>query len=124
MFDMTNGNEENVLCACSVYEKKFYFNQRFEKLPEAVKEELQIMCVMFTEEIGGELVLMFDEDGTLLILSRSDEDDILYDEIGSGLKVKQLQRGKSELFEQLELFYQSFFLTEGRNKDVAGVRCR
>lgn len=115
MLDMVNGNDENVLCACSVYEKKYYFNQRFEKIPESVKEELQIMCVMFTEEIGGELLIMFDEDGSLLIMSRSDEDDILYDEIGSGLKVKQLQREKSQLFEQLEMFYQSFFLTEGRN---------
>ena len=48
-----------VLCACSAYEEKFYFNSRFSNIPKAVREELQIMCVMYTEEVGGELTLEF-----------------------------------------------------------------
>ena len=38
-------------------------------------------------------------------MTDKEEDDILYDEIGSVLKVKQLQREKRELFESLETFY-------------------
>ena len=38
------------------------------------------------------------------------EDDILYDEIGSGLKIRQIQRERSELFESLEMYYRAFFL--------------
>ena len=34
------------------------------------------------------------------------EDDFLYDEIGSGLKVNQLRNEKRELFEQLEEYYE------------------
>ena len=58
--------EENVLCAASTYEEKFYFNQRFQGLPESIKEELQIMCVLYTADIGGILTLIFDEEGNLI----------------------------------------------------------
>ena len=44
---------EEVLCASSAYEQKYYFNEKFDKLPESIKEELQIMAVMFTEDVGG-----------------------------------------------------------------------
>lgn len=50
--------EENVLCAASTYEQKFYFNQRFQGLPESIKEELQIMSVLFTTEVGGIFTLI------------------------------------------------------------------
>ena len=59
-------NENVVLCASSAYENKFYLNEAFDKLPEDIKNELKIMCVLFTEEVGGILTLEFDENGTLL----------------------------------------------------------
>lgn len=99
-----------VLCASSSYDQKYYLNEVFSKLPEVVKEELQIMCVLFTEDVGGILTLRFDEDGTLLFEVSSDEGDLLFDDIGSVLKVKELQRSKNELLESLEMFYQVFVL--------------
>ena len=104
--------ENVVLCASSAYEQKFYLNEDFNSLPDGIKEELKIMCVLFTEEIGGVLTLEFDEDGTLLLNVTSDEGDLLFDEIGSVLKVKEIQRNKEELLESLELFYKVFFLGE------------
>jgi hypothetical protein len=41
-----------------------------------------------------------------------DEGDLLYDDIGSVLKVKQIRREKADLFESLEMFYRVFFLGE------------
>ena len=38
-------NENVVLCASNSYEKKYYFNPDFDKLPEDIKNELKIMCV-------------------------------------------------------------------------------
>ena len=32
-----------VLCGASAYEQKYYFNQDFSSLPDAVKQELQII---------------------------------------------------------------------------------
>lgn len=111
MFD-----EKIVLCGSNAYEKKYYLNEQFSNLPEQIKQELQIMCVLFTEEIGGILLLEFQEDGTLQFTTQAKEDDILYDDIGSGLKVHQMQVNKRDLLESLELYYRVFVL--GEDTDV------
>ena len=98
-----------VLCGANAYEQKYYLNPDFEGLPTQIREELQIMCVLFTEEIGGVLIVEFDdEDGTLLLKTTSQENDFMYDEIGGELKIKQLLRDKQELFQSLELYYKIF----------------
>ena len=101
-----------VLCASSAYEKKFWLNEDFQMLPEQIKQELKIMCVLYTEDIGGILSLEFEEDGSLIFKVDSKETDYYYDEIGSVLKIKQFQREKAELLEALELYYRVFFLGE------------
>lgn len=107
MFD-----ENRVLCASSAYEKKYYLNKDFEKLPESIKEELKIMCVLFTEDVGGVLTLEYEEDGSLFFRTEADEGDLLYDEAGCGLKIKQMQNEKRDLLEALELYYKVFVLGE------------
>ena len=104
--------EEIVLCVSNAYEKKFYFNPDFDALPQSVKDELKILCVIFTEDVGGVLELVFDEEGELQFRVDADEGDLLYDEIGSVLKVKQLQSEKQDLFESLQMFYKVVFLGE------------
>jgi hypothetical protein len=101
-----------VLCASSAYEKKFYLNEDFNGLPDSIKDELKIMCVLFTEDVGGILELIFEEDGTLVFETTQDENDLLYDEIGSALKIKELQQTKEELLGALEMYYKVFFLGE------------
>lgn len=107
MFD-----EEVVLCASSAYEKKYYLNEEFSRLPEDIKNELKIMCVLFTEEVGGILELVFDEEGNLLFRTDADENDLLYDDIACGMLIKKMQYEKRELLESLEMFYRVFFLGE------------
>lgn len=104
--------EEVVLCAASAYEQKFYLNPQFESLPEAVRQELQIMCVLYTEDVGGILLVVYDEEGNLELKVEHEENDFAFDEIGSVLKIKQLQQTKKELFESLETFYRVFYLGE------------
>ena len=102
--------EEVVLCGASAYNKKFYLNEDFKGLPEQIKNELKIMCVLFTEEVGGILDMEFDEEGNLLFKSSADEGDLLYDEIACGMLVKKYQYEKRELLESLEMFFKVFFL--------------
>lgn len=97
--------EDVVLCGASAYTRKYYLNEDFDGLPQSIKEELKILCVLFTEDVGGTLTLVFDEEGNLTLRTDSDEMDLLYDDIGSVLKIKELQRTKEELLEALELYY-------------------
>ena len=93
-----------VLCGASAYEQKYYFNKDFNSLPDHVKKELQIMCVLYTEEIGGIFTLQFKTEAA--------EADGFYDDIGGALKIKQLRQEKQELLESLEMYYRVFFLGE------------
>lgn len=102
--------DDIVLCSASKYTQKYYLNEDFNNLPDAIKQELQIMCVLFTEDVGGIILLAFDENGNLQITTQAYEEDILYDEIGSALKIKEIRKTKRELFAQLEQYYQAFFL--------------
>ena len=101
-----------VLCGANSYEQKYYFNETFKALPEHIKKELQILCVLFTEDVGGILTLEFEPDGNLEFKVTAPEEDYLFDEIGSVLKIKQYQEEKRELLESLELYYRAFFLGE------------
>ena len=105
-------NDEIVLCAASAYEEKFYLNPEFSQLPESIQQELQIMCVLYTADVGGILMLVFDDAGNLELKVEHNEDDFAFDEIGSVLKIKELQQTKRELFESLELFFRVFYLGE------------
>lgn len=97
--------EKIVLCGANAYEKKYYFNQQFDKIPQSIKDELHIICVLFTEEVGGIFTIAFDEDGEIVMETNAEEDDIYYDEISSGLLIGEIRRNRQELFEELTLFY-------------------
>ena len=114
---MDMSNQEITLCASNAYNKKFYLNEQFKGLPEAIKEELQIMCVLYTEDVGGVLELVFDEDGNLEFRTTYEEGDFFYDEIGSVLKIKQYQNVKRELLESLETYYGIVFLGKGLEEE-------
>lgn len=104
--------ENIVLCGASSYEQKYYFNQDFSTLPQSIQDELQVLCVLYTEDVGGVLILEFDEEGRLQFRVESLEADARFDEIGSVLKIKQIRQEKEELLQSLETYYQVFFLNE------------
>lgn len=101
-----------VLCGANAYEQKYYFNEQFSGIPESIKEELHIICVLFTEEVGGIFTIVFEEDGTLSLETNADENDFYYDEISSGLLVGEIRRKRQELLESLSLYYRVFILKE------------
>ena len=94
-----------VLCGANSYEEKYYLNPDFEQLPDDVKNELKIMCVLYVH------------DGELCFEVSTEEFDPMFDEIGSQLKIKQLQREKQDLLQALQLYYKVFFLGEEINSE-------
>ena len=110
-------SKEVTLCVSNAYQKKFYLNENFNELPQSIREELKIMCVLYTEDIGGILELVFDEEGNLQFKTSCEEGDFYYDEIGSVLKIKQYQKERRELMESIELFYHVVILGEGLDEE-------
>lgn len=109
---MENQEERIVLCGASAYEQKYYFNKLFKKIPKSIQDELHIMCVLFTEEVGGVITFVFETDGSLSIETEALEDDFLYDEISSGLLVGKIRNTRQELLESLTLYYRVFIKQE------------
>lgn len=105
-----------VLCGANAYEMKYYFNERFQAIPDSIRDELHIICVLFAEEAGGILTIAFEEDGNVVLETNAKDDDIYYDEVSSGLMVSEIRRNRQELFEALRLYYKVFILKE----DVSG----
>ena len=70
-------------------------------------QELQTMIGARTEV--SELVYVSAEETWQQF---AEENDFLYDEIGSELKIRQIQREKAELLQSLESYYKVFFLGE------------
>ncbi|MBR1470510.1 MAG: hypothetical protein IJ600_02565 [Lachnospiraceae bacterium] len=110
---MSEAEERRVLCGASVYEQKYFFNEKeYGNLPESIKEELHILCVLFTEEVGGVFTLMFEEDGSITMQTEAADEDYLYDEVSAGLMVGEVRRQRREMFEALSLYYRVFILHE------------
>ena len=74
-----------LLCGANSYEQKYYFNPDFNKLPQSVQDELHILCVLYTEEVGGIFTILFEPDGGVTLETTAAEEDFLYDEVSSGL---------------------------------------
>lgn len=104
--------EKLVLCGANSYEEKYYLNPDFEQLPDSIKNELKIMCVLYVHDVGGVLTLVYEDDGELCFEVSAREGDPMFDDIGSQLKIKELQKEKQELLRALQLYYKVFFLGE------------
>ena len=103
-----------VLCGANSYEEKYYLNPDFDRLPDHVKDELKIMCVLYVNDVGGILdipSMAITIGGTLGVMMISFPAGA-FKKIGSHLKIKQIQREKQDLLEALQLYYRVFFLGE------------
>ena len=101
-----------VLCGANAYEQKLYFNPLFQKIPESIREELRIICVLFTQEAGGVFTIEFEEDGEIFLRTECDEEDITWDSVSAGLLSGEIRRKREELFQAISLYYRAIILHE------------
>ena len=109
---METNNNRIVLCGANAYDKKYYYNEQFKGIPVSIQEELHVMCVLFTEEVGGVFTIVFEEDGSVSFDTESYEEDILYDEVSSGLLIHDMKIKRKELLEALSMYYRVFILQD------------
>lgn len=102
-----------VLCGANAYEQKYYYNEKqFGNLPEEIKDELHVICVLFTEEVGGLITFEYEEDGSVYIDTEAAENDFGYDEIHAGLLLKQITSTRKDMLQFLSLYYRAIILGE------------
>ena len=110
--------ERIVLCGANSYEQKYYFNKDFALIPEDIQNEIHVICVLFTEDVGGIFTMVFDEDGKLQLETTVADGDYLYDEIDSQLMIRKITKSKQDLFKSLEMFYRVFILGESIDEAI------
>lgn len=108
-----------VLCGASAYTQKYFFNRAFAGIPESIQEELHIICVEFTEEVGGVFTIVFTPEGNVEMETQKEEDDLLYDDVSCGLLVKEIRRKRQELFESLSTYFKVKFLHMDPNELIS-----
>ena len=109
MAENNNKQENIILCGANSYQQKYYFNEKFKLLPEKHRANLDhVRPLRSLEDVAHPLPRI--HPGNLEFRVEAEDQDYLFDEIGSGLKIRQYQREKKELLESLELFYRVVFL--------------
>lgn len=101
-----------VLCGANAYDQKYWFNPVFQKVPESIREELRIICVLFTQEAGGIFTIEFEDDGEIFLRTECDEEDITWDSVSAGLLSGEIRRRRADLFSALTLYYRAAILHE------------
>lgn len=99
-----------ILCGANAYDQKYYFNPKFEKIPANIREELNIICVLFTKEIGGVFTVGFDPYGDVVLESTHEDGDLLFDEISARLMIHEIERKKREMLDALSIYFKVTFL--------------
>lgn len=102
MVNLSELNPHQILCSASKYTRKFFWNPDFQDCPKELQQEMQILCVMFTEEVGGIVIVYFDDNGSITMVSSGEEDDPYFDRIGSGLKLEQVKEKSASSSKELK----------------------
>lgn len=101
----TDMEEKNhVIAAVSSYHQKYYFNPDYLALPHEIRQTIKSICVLFAEEFGGNLSLELDENEELIFKTSALDSDFYYDEIGAGLKIKEISKNYAELLFKIQTY--------------------
>ncbi|MHC1748990.1 MAG: DUF6145 family protein [Cellulosilyticaceae bacterium] len=110
--------EKQMLICISPYNHKYFLEQNFNDVPNAIKEELIDEVAKIAEKVNAIISIGFYEDGNIYIEQRS-EDELAFDEIGSALEIKRFQTEKKELLKSLRMWYLLYRTEKGKIiKDV------
>ena len=87
------------------YIKKYYLDSRLDTLPKEVKDTLKIVFVKLTEDVGGVLELVYDNDSYEVFtrIVRND-DDLEFDEINANFRRSKLEKEHEKLFVDIATF--------------------
>lgn len=96
---------KTVLAGASREKQKYFFEPKFNALPQTIKDEIKSICIIMAERLGCTFLISFEENGDILFEIVRNEGDIDFDDIGAELEIKSLKSEKKELIKALKLWY-------------------
>ncbi len=105
--------EKVVLSSASFYTQKYYLNPEFDTLPTDIRNQLRYICIPLAEKLHCIFTIGFYSNGSVYIETKAEEVDYDYDDIGSKLEIKKLEKEKEEFFETLRLWYFIYKTSKG-----------
>ena len=105
MKDNEKNNNLIPIIVSNSYIKKYYFDSRLDTLPKEVKDTLKIVFVKLTEDVGGVLELVYDND-TYEVFTHivRNDDDLEFDEINANYRLSKLEKVHEKLFDDIATF--------------------
>lgn len=107
-----------ILISASSYTQMYHLNPEFKSLPTDIRNELRYICIPLAEKLHCIFTIGFYNDGSIYIEASAEEVDYDFDEIGSQLEIKKLQKEKAELLKALQLWYKLYKTTNINFKRV------
>jgi len=105
--------ENRLLAAASYENQKFYFAPEFSGIPDQIKDEVKIICVLGAERLACDFLMEFSASGDIVFKVIQPENSIDFDDIGAELEIRRIQREKKELLKSLKLWYLIYFTEKG-----------
>lgn len=106
--------QKKVLAAANYKEQKYYMAKEFEQLPNEIKDEIKILCVLTAQKLFCTFVIGFEEEGNIYFDIVKEESELDFDYIGAELEIKEIRRKKKELLQALKLWYVIFQTEDGK----------
>ena len=104
--------EREVLISVSPYVQKYYINEKFNDLPEDIKETLRAKLAVIAEKTRAIISLGFNEKVEIFIEYKY-EDLSYMDEIGVELRIKKFQQEEGELLKSIKVWYMIYHTSNG-----------
>ena len=100
-----NQNKLIPIIVSNGYLKKYYIDDRLTSLPKEDRDKLKIKFVKLTEEVGGVLQVIFDNENYEIFLTiDKNDDDIAFDEIYAKYKLSKIEKENEKIFEDIATF--------------------
>lgn len=104
--------EKELLISVSPYVQKYYINEKFNDLPEDIKDTLRAKLAVIAEKTHAIISLGFNEDSDVYVEYKY-EDLSYVDEIGIELRMKSFQKEEVELIKAIKMWYMIYHTPNG-----------
>lgn len=105
--------EKEIVISASPYNHKYYFEPKYNDIPNEIKEELIESIAAIAEKVNAIISLGFSKEGQIFIEQTAAE-NVFVDDIGADLEIKKLQKDKKELLKSLQLWYMIYRSEQGQ----------